>query len=122
MKVLVDTSVWIHHFRHGEPALAGLLRAGVVRVHPAVIGELACGTMRHRARVLDDLRRLPGEREVPLDEVLGLVDGQRLWGRGLGWTDVQLLAATKVGGAGLWTLDRALAEAAKRLGVSWEAP
>lgn len=41
---LVDTSVWIRHFRCGEPALEALLLADRVLVHPMVPGEIACGT------------------------------------------------------------------------------
>ncbi len=42
--VLVDTSVWVDHFRHGNPALVRLLAQDAVLVHPLVLGEIACGT------------------------------------------------------------------------------
>jgi predicted nucleic acid-binding protein len=34
--ILVDTSVWVDHFRAGDQALAGLLEAGKVLSHPFV--------------------------------------------------------------------------------------
>ena len=40
---LVDTSVWIDHFRRGEPALIVLLGGEEVECHPFIIGELAWG-------------------------------------------------------------------------------
>jgi predicted nucleic acid-binding protein len=57
--ILVDTSVWVDHLRSGNATLAGELEAGQVLVHPFVIGELACGTLRNRREVLTLLDRLP---------------------------------------------------------------
>jgi predicted nucleic acid-binding protein len=47
---------------------------------------------------------------------LELVEAERLFGRGLAWVDVNLLATAVAERAPLWTLDRALARAATRLG------
>ena len=44
--VLVDSSVWIAHFREGQPELARLLMDGLVLMHPFVSGELACGNLK----------------------------------------------------------------------------
>ena len=46
--MLVDTSVWIDHLRHGDSELAAALEAGQVDMHPFVVGELACGNLRAR--------------------------------------------------------------------------
>lgn len=119
MKVLVDTSVWIDHLRRSEPELGRLLEAGVVVIQSAVIGELACGTLRDRDRVLGDLQRLPSLPEPRADEALHLVQRYRLWGRGLSWTDVLLLASCRLGGASLFTRDRALKAAAKDLDLEF---
>src|SRR5258708_5650377 len=48
---LVDTSVWIDHLHQSHPRLAELLTLDGVRVHPAVVGELACGGLRRRRLV-----------------------------------------------------------------------
>lgn len=119
MNVLVDTSVWIDHFRRREPRLAELLAAGQVVGHSAVIGELACGTLRERERILQDLQRLPTLVHARVDEALLLLERHRLWGRGLGWTDVLLLASCRLGGAALWTRDRSLNAGAVELGVAY---
>jgi len=50
--VVVDTSVWVNHLRHGEPNLERLLNDGEVMCHPCVIGELACGSIRNRTEIL----------------------------------------------------------------------
>lgn len=52
---LVDTSVWIEHFRAGNPELADLLMEGSVLMHPFVVGELACGNLPDRVRTLDGM-------------------------------------------------------------------
>jgi predicted nucleic acid-binding protein len=44
--ILVDTSVWIDHFRRTNAGLVDLLRENRVFVHPMVVGELACGSLR----------------------------------------------------------------------------
>lgn len=43
-EVLVDTSVWIAHFRKRNEELVGLLGHNLAMTHPLVIGEIACGT------------------------------------------------------------------------------
>jgi predicted nucleic acid-binding protein len=116
--VLVDTSVWIQHFRQGEPVLIDRLSEGVVLMHPFVSGELACGNLRHRSEILSDLHALPPASLASNSEVLNLIEDRRLWGRGLGWVDLHLLASALLSGCGFWTLDRRLAVAAKELGLS----
>jgi predicted nucleic acid-binding protein len=111
--VLADTSVWVHHFRYGNDRLGALLESGAVAIHPFVLGELACGTLAHRAETLSNLRALPLVAAADDDEVMRLIESSRLWGSGLGWIDVHLLAAAKLAGATLWTLDAALARAVR---------
>jgi predicted nucleic acid-binding protein len=120
--VLVDTSVWIDHFRRSHPALAAALDRGDVECHEFVLGELACGSLPRRDEVLTLMQTLPRVAAVSHDEAMALVTERRLWARGLGWIDVNLLAAALVGGARLWTLDRRLGRVAQDLGVGWEPP
>lgn len=54
--VVVDTSVWIEHFRSGDDGLARLLDEGQVLAHSWVIGELTVGGLSATAaRLLDGL-------------------------------------------------------------------
>jgi hypothetical protein len=57
--VLVDTSVWVTHFRRGEDALKALLEKRRVACHPYIIGELACGDLSNRTEILELLQVLP---------------------------------------------------------------
>jgi predicted nucleic acid-binding protein len=117
--ILVDTSVWIGHLRHGSESLAGLLEAGRVLAHPFVIGELALGNLRRRGVVLGALSDLPRSAVATDGEVLVFVDRHKLHGLGIGYVDAHLLAAvTLTSGASLWTEDKRLRNAAKKLGVS----
>lgn len=116
--ILADTSVWIDHLRRGNTDLAHALDQQDIVTHRFVIGELACGEMRHRAQVLDLLDHLPKAVEATHDEVLALVERRRLMGHGLGYVDAHLLAAAMLSpGVYLWTLDAPLVRAAVRLGI-----
>jgi hypothetical protein len=84
-------------------------------MHPFVTGELACGTMRNRDEILRLLQELPLARSAEHDEVLDLVEREQLWGRGLGWVDMHLLASALLSRASVWTLDQRLARSASAL-------
>jgi predicted nucleic acid-binding protein len=114
---LVDTSIWIDHFRRTNSRLQAFLQAGQVWTHPVVIGELAAGHLKHRADILRHIQKLPRAGEIDLDEGLHLLDAHSLAGCGLSWSDVQLLASARIDGLTLWTRDRALAKAAAELGL-----
>ena len=120
--MLVDTSVWIEHLRKGHAGLAAGLERGEVCTHPFVIGELACGGLRQRGEVLDLVSALQACEEVEHGEVLAMLEAHRLMGSGLGWVDVHLLAAARLSGERLWTLDRALGRAARQLDIDYVAP
>lgn len=113
--LLVDTSIWIEHFRRGQPELGKALEGGAVLMHPWIAGELACGNLRNRATILSYLLALPQAAVASDHEVFRLVGDQKLWGRGLGWIDVHLLASAMLSRCRLWTLDRRLKEAATEL-------
>jgi predicted nucleic acid-binding protein len=114
--ILVDTSVWIEHVRRANEKLGALLGAGEVLVHPFVIGELALGHLRSREAILQDLHDLPPAAVATRDEVLHLIERHRLFGLGIGYVDVHLLAAARLmGHTAVWTYDRRLRAAAEKL-------
>lgn len=112
--VLVDTSVWIEHFRKGHAGLAALLNQASVLMHPFVLGELACGNLQKRARILGDLAELPRALAAIDEEVLQLIEERKLWGCGIGWVDAHLVASALLSNCRLWTLD-------ERLNRVWES-
>lgn len=115
--ILVDTSVWISHLREGNPSLEKILGDGEVACHAFVIGELACGNLKRRSEILSLLRELPQVIEVDYEEALQFLERNRLFGKGLGFIDVHLLASALLTGVPLWTLDRKLGDVAHELGI-----
>jgi len=117
--ILVDTSVWIDHLRKGNARLSSLLSNAVVLIHPFVIGELACGNLNDRSRILNLLGDLPASRVADDREVLFFIERNDLMGRGIGYIDAHLLASVSLtNGARLWTVDRRLNDVAGQLGVA----
>jgi hypothetical protein len=120
--VLVDTSVWVDHFRRGLPELAEQLDDGMVVCHPFVVGELACGNLKNRREILGLLETLCVCPVASHQEVLQFIESNHLMGLGLGYVDAHLLASARLGGLPLWTLDRSLQTAAARLQIAWRNP
>ncbi len=120
--ILVDTSVWISHLRQADGELTRLLMSDQVYLHPFVVGELACGNLRDRNRTLNQFSKVDHASIAKHDEVLTLIDDHRLYGRGLGWADVNILASALLHNCVLWTLDNALRDAAKTVGVKIHTP
>ncbi len=119
--ILVDTSVWIDHLQGSDSRLVQALQDGQVLAHPWVTGELALGHLSGRSEILGLMAQLPQATVATDVEVLTLVDSHRLFGLGVGYVDVHLLAATLLTqGARLWTRDKRLAAIARREGVAGE--
>jgi predicted nucleic acid-binding protein len=117
--ILVDTSVWIAHFRQDLPTLRQLLVEGDVLAHPFVIGELACGHLSKRREILTLLETLSKTTLADHTEVIQFIDYRHLAGCGLGWVDVHLLASAALDRVPLWTLDKRLAKAARSLHLNY---
>jgi predicted nucleic acid-binding protein len=113
--VLVDTSVWVAHLRHGGVGLETLLTEGQVLCHPFIVGELACGNLRRRSEILTHLQALPQATPVKHEEVLQFIENHRLMGKGLGYVDLHLLASAILTRVSLWTLDKKLNDIAGKL-------
>ena len=99
--------------------LADRLEHGRVLTHPFVIGELATGCLRQRAVILHALRGLPRAVVAQDHEVLDFIGRETLFGGGLGYTDVHLLASVRLPrGALLLTRHKRLNAAAARMSVA----
>lgn len=57
-----------------------------------------------------------------LVEVVTMVRARRLFGRGIGWIDVHLLASAVAERVKLWTADQRLDEVASEFGVAYVWP
>ncbi|GHU28190.1 twitching motility protein PilT [Betaproteobacteria bacterium] len=121
MRVLVDTSVWVDHFKNRNEALVRLLLQEQVLTHPMIRVELVCGTPPEpRRKTLDNIGLLYSSKQVGLDEVMEFIEHKELYGLGCGLVDLVLLCSTLVmPNAKLWTLDKRLAGLAERFGVAY---
>ena len=118
--MLVDTFVWIDHFRSDSPGLRRLLDETRVVCHPLIIGELACGQIKRRTEVLASLAELPAIPVIEHEELLAFIEAHTLCGQGLGWIDAHLLAGTFRHRITLWAHDQPLRQAARRLHCCFE--
>ncbi len=120
--VLVDTSVWIDHFRVGNARLQALLEGGEVLIHPFILGELACGNFRDRRRTLDMLEKLQHVVTATEEETRAFIERRSLYGRGIGYIDLHLLASAVLSDhCVLWTADKRLRGIAGELSVEYGA-
>ena len=110
--------MWVDHLRRGDAQLADLLEGNAVVMHPFVVGEIACGSLADRALTLELLQHLPSAVVAEVDEILSYIESESLYGKGIGYVDVHLLASAALGGIKLWTRDKRLLAVADRLGCA----
>jgi len=120
--ILVDSSVWIDHFRKPSSRLADLLHGEEVLVHPLVIGEIACGNLKNRTEIIGLLHALPQAHQADDEEILFFIEHHSLNGRGVGLIDVHLLASCFTDRCLLWTADKRLKAMAQQLRVDVSQP
>jgi predicted nucleic acid-binding protein len=123
--VLVDTSVWIRFLANRAPyaiELDRLLGLAEVTGHELVYGELLVGDRGGHRKLLTAYEKMHQASLVPHREVVAFVRERGLYGRGVGWIDMHLLASALVGRLQLWTADPRFSAIAKELGVAYEAP
>ncbi len=118
--LLVDTSVWVSHFREGNAELANLLNNGEVICHPFVVGELACGNLQNRNQILSLLQSLPMSIEAEHEETLDFIERNQLMGKGLGYVDIHLIASALLTGIPIWTHEKKLAQVADALHIRYK--
>ena len=117
--VLVDTSVWIDHFRRGNNQLVKLLNRGDVFCHEMIIGEIACGTFKNRSEILSRLKLLPHSMHVRHEEILLFIEQNQIIGHGLGYIDVTLLVSSILTSIPIWSLDKKMSQFSKSLRINY---
>lgn len=117
-RVLVDTSVWVEHFRRGSEELLSLVEADRIIMHDFVIGELTLGTIPRGHPAGIELLEAPRAMHASHDEAMLFVRRHRLEAAGVGWVDVHLLASAVLSGASVWTMDRRMGMVARAIGVA----
>jgi predicted nucleic acid-binding protein len=116
--ILVDTSVWIDHLRKRDEKLFNLLNEGEVCIHPFIIGEIACGNLNNRNEIIHLLKALPEVLIANDDEVLHVIEKRQLYGKGLGYIDIHLLASSLINSVPIWTKDKRLSSVNSELNIT----
>ena len=107
MSVLVDSSVWVGHFKQRNDHLVARLEDGAVICHPYVVAEVACGTPPGRQAIIGMLAELESAPVATQEELLAMMDARQIYGRGCGFVDMSLLAGALLSEKTLiWTLDK----------------
>ncbi|MBS1821652.1 MAG: type II toxin-antitoxin system VapC family toxin [Acidobacteria bacterium] len=121
--ILADTSVWVDHLRSGDPRLLTELDRGNIVMHAFIAGELALGSLGQRKKILAAIDDLPAAMVAEPDEVRRLIENKALYSRGIGYSDVHLIAAVLLSpGLALWTRDRRLRSVAESMKIHVQFP
>jgi predicted nucleic acid-binding protein len=116
--ILVDTSVWIDHLRKPDQRLQELLQNDEVAIHPLILMELALASIANRKEVISNLSLLAKVQVAELDELFTFIETRALYRKGIGVTDLHLIASALLEKALLiWTRDRRLGEIASSFGI-----
>lgn len=115
--VLVDTNVWVEHFKSSSPKLIELLMTGSVVTHEFILGELSLAhfNKKDREKILERLQVLERVETSKHDEVYDFSFTHKLSGKGIGWIDSHLLHVCVTHNLRLLTLDKNLARLAIQL-------
>jgi predicted nucleic acid-binding protein len=117
--ILVDTSIWIDHLARSDSILALMIAENRIVQHPFVTGEILVGNPHQRERLQGFLRDLPSIDPVDEGQFHDVLDRAELWGRGLGFVDVHLIAAALIAGdTRIWTRDRRMLDEIVRLDLA----
>lgn len=87
--------------------MVDLINLNLAPTHPMNIVELACGTpLAPRDQTLNNISLLQSCNQASLEEIMELIDREKLHGLGCGTLDMALLASTLITpSVELWTLD-----------------
>ena len=100
-----------------------LLGDDAVMLHPFVIGEIALGSLRNRQRTLAELETIPVAPMVAIEDVLELIEGQKLAGSGIGLDRCSSRGIHSAGCDDLsWTKDRRLVAVRSGSALKQELP
>jgi predicted nucleic acid-binding protein len=122
--ILIDTNIWIEHFKSRSKEVSALLEAGRVVMHPFIVAELALGGLPDRMMTIASLEFLPELPVAELNEVRQLIEVRKLYTQGIGLVDAHLIASLIIvqTPTQLWTDDDGLTQVAEKLGFLASPP
>lgn len=115
--VIIDSSVWIDHLRKPNGVVRQLLEEGKALSHSWIIGELATGQIKNRHNFLGNLKLLTMVKEATVKETLDFLEAHQLYGRGLSFTDVHVVASALLSDVRILTRDKPMIVITKEFGI-----
>lgn len=119
MPVVVDSSVWIDHLRSADKLVYSLLINDEIVLTETILGELLVGSLLDRPGTMAQLLDLPRVRPSSFQFIFLLVEENGLFGAGLNWGDVSILASCYENNLRLFTRDARLHKAALKLKIAF---
>jgi predicted nucleic acid-binding protein len=120
--IIVDTSIWVDHFRRRQSSLASLIAEGNLALHPYVLGELALGGLPPNGPMIDELMELARPPVASAVETQAFIAWAELAGTGIGYVDTHLLLSARLTVNGrVLTRDKRLHAQAERLGIALQS-
>ena len=116
--ILVDSSVWVQHFKKDSKKLRYALENEEIVVHPLILGELSLGSYKNRNEILELLFSLPKTLVASEEEIFALIEKFKLYGKGLSWIDVNLIASSLLSHCQIWSYDKILIAESKKMKLS----
>jgi predicted nucleic acid-binding protein len=113
--ILVDTSVWIDHFKKKNNTLSQWILDGMVCTHPLIIQEICLGDFKQKTMIVDSLKHLILVPMISHQEFILFSSKHNF--KKVGVVDVHILASAILSRCSLITSDKALALAAQKINL-----
>jgi len=121
MKVLIDSSIWIEHFKKQNELIPDLITRNLIVTHPLIIAEIALGTPKNKKIILEIMKELNQTEQATTEEVLEFIEKENIAGQGCGATDIFLLTSAIITkNTAIWTLDKNLMKLTERFNVLYK--
>ena len=120
-RVIVDTCVWVQHFKVGIEGFERVFESQNIVYMPSLVeAELSLWTLPNRKKTKKMLATLARPKNQSLAELPNFIEENELFNVGIGGIDAHLLQICVEQDTKLWTIDKKLAAHAQRLGVKYD--
>ena len=111
--ILVDTSIWIDHFKKKNEILSQWILDGMVCTHSLIIQEICLGDFKQKVKIIDSLKHLIIIPMISHQEFILFSTKHNF--RKVGVVDVHLIASAILSRCSIMTSDKSLALAAQKV-------
>jgi predicted nucleic acid-binding protein len=123
-RILIDTNIWINHFKARHESVIKVLRNEEILIHPLILGELHLGIFNNRVerfKILELLTQIETLSMESNEIVFNFINKNNLYGKKIGFIDSHLLYSCLTNKIKLWTNDKNLNLLARSFDCNWAA-